>query len=253
MTCKYHRVYDLIPGSTAGPGGVINDERSVALNQYQAALQSNCLDAHSPLAGLAAGAALYARQQSALRAMVGQVTQLEADLDRAQAAAGQLESRDATLEVQNAELGLRLTQVVPTTAPTQPSESEVNEGLLIPHCVLYASEEGDRAAFAANSWVHPQIIESFFADPSVTATWASGILYQMCYSDRHPNAFLVYGEIEGFIDRSVVYACGGGDSPAGWDTVSVLDGEGGGSRVVRDCRFTEDGTHCTVDLLDLGG
>jgi hypothetical protein len=94
-----------------------------------------------PLAGLAAGAALYARQQSALRAMQGKVSQLEADLDRAQAAARQLESRDATLEVQNAELGLRLTQVAPTSAPTQPSESEVNEGLLIPHCVLYGFEE----------------------------------------------------------------------------------------------------------------
>jgi len=90
---------------------------------------------------LAAGAALYARQQSALGAAQGQVTQLEADLDLAQAAARQLESRDATLEVQNAELGLRLTQVVPTAAPTQPSESEVDEGLLIPHCVLYASED----------------------------------------------------------------------------------------------------------------
>jgi hypothetical protein len=242
-----------------------------------------------PLAGLAAGAALYARQQSALRAMQGKVSQLEADLDRAQAAARQLESRDATLEVQNAELGLRLTQVAPTSAPTQPSESEVNEGLLIPHCVLYASEEGYQAAFAANSWVDPQIIEGFFADPSVTATWANGTLYQMCYSDRHAIAFIVYGEfegfegtnnligiftgerviahhlfnpssgdiglcaIEGFIDGSVVYSCGGGDGPAGWDTVSVLDGDRGESQVIRDCRFTEGGTHCTVDLLDLGG
>jgi hypothetical protein len=104
-----------------------------------------------PLAGLVAGAELYARHQSALRAMQGKVPQLEADLDRAQAAARRLESRDATLEIQNAELGLRLTQVAPTSAPTQPSESEANEGLLIPHWVLYASEDGYQAAFAASS------------------------------------------------------------------------------------------------------
>jgi hypothetical protein len=59
--------------------------------------------------------------------------------------------------------------------------------------------------------------------------------------------------IEGFIDRNVVYSCGGGDGPAGWDTVSVLDGDSGESQVIRDCRFDEEGTHCTVDLLHLGG
>ena len=135
-------------------------------------------------------------------------------------------------------------------------------------------------------WVDPQIIESFFNDPSVTATLENGTLYQMCYSGQHEVAFVVYGEfegfegtknligiftggrviehhlfnpssgdiglcaIEGFIDRSVVYACGGGDGPAGWDTVSVLDRE---CQVIRDCRFNEEGTHCTADLLDLGG
>jgi hypothetical protein len=133
--------------------------------------------------------------------------------------------------------------------------------------------------------VDPQIIEGFFADPSVTATWANGTLYQMCYSDRRDclivtssrgsgtnNLIGIFtGErvrappvqpfqwdiglcaIEGFIDGSVVYSCGGGDGPAGWDTVSVLDGDRGESQVIRDCRFTEGGTHCTVDLLDLGG
>jgi hypothetical protein len=90
---------------------------------------------------LAAGAALHARQQSALGAIQGQVA--------------------------------------------QPPESEGPEGFLVPHCVLYASEEGYRAAFAMNPWVDPQIIESFFADPSVTATWENGTLYQMCYSGRH--------------------------------------------------------------------
>jgi hypothetical protein len=238
---------------------------------------------------LAAGVALYARQQSDLGATQQRVVQLGADLDREQAAARQLESRDATLEAETAELRLRLTQVAPTSAPAQPPESEAPEGFLIPHCVLYASEEVYRTAFAMNPWVHPQIIESFFTDPSVTATWEHGILYQMCYSGRHEVAFVVYGEfegfegtnnligiftgerviahhlfnpssgdiglcaLEGFIDRSVVYACRGGDGPAGWDTVSVLDGDSGESQVVRDCRFTQEGTHCTVDLLDLGG
>ena len=100
-----------------------------------------------------------------------------------------------------------------------------------------------------NPWVDPQIIESFFNDPSVIATLENGTLYQMCYSGQHEVAFVVYGEfegfegtknligiftggrviehhlfnpssgdiglcaIEGFIDRSVVYACGGGDAP----------------------------------------
>jgi len=64
--------------------------------------------------------------------------------------------------------------------------------------LIPGSPEGYRAAFAANPWVHPQIIESCLADPSVTATWASGILYQLCYLDRQAIAFVVYGEFEGF-------------------------------------------------------
>ena len=86
-----------------------------------------------PLVALAAVVALYARQQSALRATQQQVTQLGADLDRAQAAARQLESRDATLEVQNAELRLRLTQVAPVSTPAEPPEIEAAEAVQIPH------------------------------------------------------------------------------------------------------------------------
>ena len=135
---------------------------------------------------------------------------------------------------------MRLTQVAPTTAPAQPLESEVPEGFLIPHCVLYASEAGYRTAFAMNPWVDPQVIQDFFVTPSISATWENGTLYQMCYSSRHEIAF-------------VVYACRGGDGPGGWDTVSVMDVETGESQVIRDCRFAQEGTHCTVDLLDLGG
>jgi hypothetical protein len=123
-----------------------------------------------------------------------------------------MESRDATLEAETAELHLRLNQVPSTSAPAQPPESEVPEGFLIPHCVLYSSEEVYRTAFAMNPWVNPKMIESFFTYPSVTATWENGTLYQMCYSGRHEVAFIVYGEFEGFIDRSVVYACRGGSN-----------------------------------------
>ncbi len=258
------------------------------------------------LAGFIAGLLIYAWQQSKLRAAEEQNTELGRGLSDAQIRLIEQQSLAATLEVERVTLMSQLDtaradladlRATPSAVPQPdivvvPTEPPLCLGCAasanyLPRCVGYGSEEELRLAFSGGSRIDRELIESFFTDPTVTATWENGTLYEMCYSQGDKIAFVVYGEFEGFegtnnligiydgerlvahrlfnrssgdiglcalrgyIESNVVYACGGGDGPGGWNTVYVMDHLTGESTTIMDCTYFEDESTCTVNLLGL--
>ncbi|MCX6739980.1 MAG: hypothetical protein NTZ49_01995 [Candidatus Parcubacteria bacterium] len=117
-----------------------------------------------------------------------------------------------------------------------------------------------------------------------------GGLQQVCISDRGDKAFIMYGDfgkennivgfftqdsatgenkwlfdkqydlgmgdigvchIDGFIERNLVYSCGGGDGPGGFNTVYVLDRKTGTSKIIKKCDYYEDKATCSTNFLKL--
>jgi len=239
------------------------------------------------LAAIVAGLAVYAWQHSIIEAAKEEANRLRVELTEALSASAQQQLLIGTLEVEAENLRARLEQANQDLSPVQPVNNQESLPTQLPYCVSYGTETELRSAFHLNRDVDAGIIDRFFTDSAVTATWENGTLYQVCYSNRDVISFVVYGEfdgfegtnnligiysgerliahrlfnppsgdiglctIEGYIERNVIYSCGGGDGPGGWNSVFVLDHETGQSRTVKECTFLQETTACSVNLLNL--
>lgn len=119
---------------------------------------------------------------------------------------------------------------------------------------------------------------------------SKGQLQQVCDFDRGDKAFIMYGDfgkennvigfltqdfntgenkwlfdkqydlgigdigvchLNGVIERNLVYSCGGGDGPGGFNTVYVFDRKTGTSKIIKKCDYYEDKATCSINLLKL--
>lgn len=60
-------------------------------------------------------------------------------------------------------------------------------------------------------------------------------------------------QVNGFIERNLVYSCGGGDGPGGFNTVYMLERATGKSKIIKKCEYLEDKMTCAVNLLNIKG
>jgi len=239
------------------------------------------------LGAIVAGLAVYAWQRSISEPVQEEANRLRVELSEAQSASAQQQLRIRTLEVEAEALRAQVEQANEDLSAVQSLNNQGSQPTQLPYCVSYGTEAQLRSAFHLNSRVDGQFVDRFFTDSNVTTTWENGTLYQVCYPDRGEIAFVVYGEfdgfegknnligvyteeriiadrlfnpssgdiglcvIEGFIERNVIYSCGGGDGPGGWNSVFVLDYETGRSKLIKDCTFSQETAECSVNLLDL--
>jgi hypothetical protein len=56
--------------------------------------------------------------------------------------------------------------------------------------------------------------------------------------------------LTGLIEGNLIYNCGGGDGPGGFNTVYLLDRVTGKSKIIKKCEFFEDKTTCEINLLN---
>ena len=152
------------------------------------------------------------------------------------------------------------------------SEEEVIEEVRIypPYCFSYMTNDEYIKEFSKNELVNKSIINNFFNNPELVELEKDGKLYQVCYSYRDEISFVLFGEygdynnvigiftgeefiidkqynkgmgdiglcsIDGYIERNLIYACGGGDGPGGHNSIYILDRSNQDSVLIKKCSF----------------
>jgi uncharacterized protein YceK len=128
-------------------------------------------------------------------------------------------------------------------------------------------------------------------EASLRADLEKGEIYQVCDTSYKSRAFLMYGDfgkennliglimedaatseltlvtgkqynqssgdlgvcsIDGAIEQSnIIYSCGGGDGPGGWDRVYILNPKTGSSQLIKDCESLDGKVTCKYNPLKL--
>lgn len=136
-------------------------------------------------------------------------------------------------------------------------------------------------------FINQEIVNSFFENTDIQKIQKTGNIYQLCYTPQNAMSFVAFGEfgeynntigiydpqnntlitdqkknpgsgdiglcaITGYLEKNIIYSCGGGDGPGGWNTVYLLDAISGDSTLIKDCRHTDDEpTTCTTNVLEI--
>lgn len=197
-------------------------------------------------------------------------------------------------EPQGSQNGLSTMQVVNSPQNTERVD-QAKRYYDLPRCFSYQSKEDFKSAFASTYFGDVTVVDSLFSDPQFLNWFeVSDYSKQICLTDRQEAAFIIYGQydqvgddvnnnliglftegkklitnqqynagggdiglcrIDGFIERNVIYSCGGGDGPCGHNTTFVLDRSSGESKVIKQCEGCNDpgskGWECSVNELDL--
>lgn len=243
------------------------------------------------LAGCSGQADELAIAQADLVQLAGEVSDARATAQahEEQETALQLENSALSTQVALSAAEIDELQHRPTPEPVYiPIENENRASR--PYCVGGTPADELRQQIVAGNQLDGESANGFIGDPAVHAIWNQAFfLHQVCYSDRGEMAFVAFGEfdafpeannaiglyttdqdllveyifnrnsgdygvcmITGYIERNLVFSCGGGDGPGGWNTVYVFNRSSGEAAIIKQCSFIQDERECEINLLELG-